>query len=353
MTRAALLRRRLRNHSLTDSACRTPLDVVRRMGAVQAQDYAAAKWAIALRAPGLSESDIDAALDAGTIIRTHVLRPTWHFVDPADLRWMLALTAPRIRTSTGSYHRRFELEPSTFARSRRVIERAFAGRRDLTRAELVDALRRAHLPVDGLRPIFLILDAEVEGLLCSGPRRGKQFTYALVDERVPNGHAVERDDALGRLARIYFTSHGPATLRDFAWWSGLTARDARTAIAAIAPPLAREVVDGLTCWFVDGGAPAISRSPMVHLLPNFDEYLVAYQDRGPITNGMPSRLPLSRGDLLSARLVINGIVAGTWKRTIGRRGVDVQIAAPPRVGDRVRRAMRTAAEAYREFARTS
>ena len=353
MTRAALLRRRLQNHSLTASACRTPLDVVRTMGAVQAQDYAAAKWAIALRGPGLKESDIDAALDAGTIIRTHVLRPTWHFVDPADLRWMLALTAPRIRASTATSHRRLGIEPSALPRSRRVIERAFAGRRDLTRAELVGALRRARLPVDGLQPIFLMLDAEVEGLVCSGPRRGKQFTYALLDERVPNGRVVERHDALGRLARIYLTSHGPATLRDFAWWSGLTTRDARTAIAAIAPSLAHQVVDGLTCWFVDGGAPPISRSPTVHLLPNFDEYLVAYQDRGPITDGMPSRLQLSRGGVLSARLLINGIVAGTWKRTIGRRGVDVEIAAPARIGDRVRRAIRTAAEAYREFARTS
>jgi hypothetical protein len=357
MARRALLQLRLGNHCLVDSTLRTPLDVVRQLGAVQAQDYAAAKWGIGLRAPGLHAADIDAALDEGTIIRTHVLRPTWHFVPPADLRWMLALSARRIRAAMGSYHRRLGLDEPMFKKSRRTIRRALTGRCHLTRAEIIDILRRSGIAVDGLRPTFLMLDAEIESLVCSGPRRGKQFTYALLDERVSESRAITTDSASSELARRFFTSHGPATLRDFAWWSGLPARDARAAIETIASSLEHETLDGLTYWLVDDHGQARLRSPVVHLVPNFDEYLVAYQDRGLVTDGLPSRLALARNDLLSYCVVVNGMVAGTWRKTIDRGGVNVTIGGRELsklvrngpVGERLRRAIRAAAAVYGTF----
>jgi len=357
-TAAAVVRRRLLNQQLVDSSCVTPLDVVRRLGAVQAQDYAAAKWALALRARGVRDADVDAAFDEGAIVRTHVLRPTWHFVAPADLRWLLALTAPRIHAAMATYHRKLGLDRALFAKGRRAIARALSGRQFLTRAELVDVLRRAGTPSDGLRPIFMIIDAEIEGVVCSGPRRGRQFTYALVDERVPDGRALSRDEAVGRLARTYFASHGPATLKDFAWWSGLSGRDARAAIEAVGAALEQETVCERTYWFVESRNEAtlkmathttsVPRRVPVHLLPNFDEYLVAYQDREPITR-VASRVALSRGDLLTNRVIVNGVVVGTWKRTLGSRGVAVEITLTEQVGPRVVHALRAAADAYGSF----
>ena len=349
LTPAAVVRQRLLNQQLVDSSCRTALDVVRRLGAVQAQDYAAAKWALALRARGLREADVDAAFDEGAIVRTHVLRPTWHFVAPDDLRWMLALTAPRIRAAIAGSHRRLGLEPAALAKSRRTIARALAGGQYLTRMELSDVLRRTRLPVAGLQRAFLMIDAEIEGVICSGPRRGQSFTYALLDERVPGGRASSRDEALGKLARTYFASHGPATLNDFAWWSGLSGREARAGIDAVAPALERETVNGRAYWFVAARSPVTRRAATVHLLPNFDEYLVAYQDREPITRGIVSRVALSRGDLLTNRVILNGIVVGTWKRTHGSHGVAVEITLTEQVGAGSVRAMRAAADAYGSF----
>ncbi|HWW88117.1 MAG TPA: winged helix DNA-binding domain-containing protein [Vicinamibacterales bacterium] len=350
-----LLRLRLINHRLVGSTLRTPLEVVSHLGAVQAQDYGSAKWGVGLRAPGLTSAGVDAALDEGTIVRTHVLRPTWHFVAPADLRWMLALSAPRIRKAMGSYLRRLGLTERVLAKSRRTIERALTGHRSLTRAELVDVLRRSGVAVDGLRPNFLTLDAEIEGVVCSGPRRGKQHTYALIEERIPEGRRLEGDAALGELARTYFPSHGPATLRDFGWWSGLAARDARHAVEMNASSLQRATLNGLTYWFVDDAGPRGKfHPPTVHLVPDFDEYLVAYQDRRLIVDGdaSPIHLRRARGDLLSAVVIVNGKVIGTWKRSVQRNALSLEISLSSSVEDRVRRAIRRTVTAYGDFSQT-
>jgi hypothetical protein len=347
LTLQQLLRLRLRNQQLIDPGFRTPQDLVSCLGAVQAQDYGAAKWAIALRTPGVRDTDVDAALDSGAIVRTHVLRPTWHFVAPADVRWMLALSAPRIRTAMGSYFRKQGLDAATLAKSRKTIARALTAGRALTRAELTGALTRARIPADGLRGVFMLIDAEIEALIVSGPRRGKQFTYARLDDRVPAAKPLTRDESIARLTERYFSSHGPATLRDFAWWSGLTIRDARAGLA-MCGSLQSEVVGACTYWFAPATIPAAPRRPMVHLLPNFDEYLVAYQDREVITNGFASRIAISRGDLLSHRVIVDGMVIGTCKRVRGP-DVTVQIATTDPVDASIARALMAAALAYGNF----
>jgi len=337
-----LVRRRLQNQRLDRSEFRKPADVVRWLGAVQAQDYAGAKWALGLRAKGLTDADADRALDEGTILRTHILRPTWHFVIPADIRWMLALTAPRVHAANAHTYREFELDASVFRRSRKALERALRGGKERTRAELASVLRRGGIAAKGIRLAALMIEAELEGVIVSGPRRGKQFTYTLLEERAPCARTLPREEALAELTKRYFSSHGPATLRDYAWWSGLTVRDAKAGIASVEPALHEEVVDGCTYWFVGSRALASSASPSAHLLPNYDEYWVAYKDRGPVAGA-------SGRDAFTHSLVLEGRFAGSWRRTLKKEPVLVEASPHWRLSRVETRALASAARRYGRF----
>ena len=204
---------RLRQQQLARGDGTSPSDVVRWLGAVQAQDYAGARWALGLRVKGTTDEDVARAFDAGTILRTHMLRPTWHFVAPEDIRWVQALTAPRVHAANCSYYRKLELDDRLLARSRAVFERTLDGGAHRTRTELASALARAGIVADGHRLAYLVMHAALERVICSGPRRGKQFTYARLDERAPGARTLARDEALAALTRHYFSSHGriPAT----------------------------------------------------------------------------------------------------------------------------------------------
>jgi hypothetical protein len=306
---------RQRNQALVASDLRRPEEVVSRLGAVQAQDYPGARWALGLRAPGLQDDAVEEAFNAGRILRTHVLRPTWHFVAPADIRWMLALSGPRVHAMSASYLERLELDPRTLTKARRTIERALRGGKHLTRAELGSALTRAGIASPGDRLAMIVMHAELEALVCSGPIRGKQFTYALLEERVPPRKEIDRDAALEALARRYFSSHGPATVRDFVWWSGLTVRDAKAGLEAIADIVQKETIGERTYWFVPRERSKNPASSPLYLLPNYDEYLVAYRDRGnPHAPPKASTSPVGF-DVFGHFVVSGGAVLGTWRRT--------------------------------------
>lgn len=282
----------------------TPPAIVAWFGAVQAQEYAPARWAIGQRARGLDDAAVARAFDAGEILRTHAMRPTWHFVAPGDLRWIQALTGPRVRAASASVLRANELDARVLARSRDVIVRALEGGRFLTRQELAGALERARVPARGQRLAYIVMDAELDALICSGPRRGKQFTYALVDERVAPAAAIDRDEALGRLVTRYVQSHGPATIRDFVWWSGLRVGDARRA-AEIAR--LRHVEIAGVAYLAAGGVPRAGRAAATaHLLPIYDEYVNAYRDRAEIMGGAGGET------LFMHYLIVDGRLAGTW-----------------------------------------
>ena len=248
---------RLINQGIASPIHRRPADIVSWLGAVQAQEYPAAKWALALRTrDGATNDEIERAFDKGHIIRTHVMRPTWHFVAPSDVRWMLELTAPRVHRAMAYQHRQFGLEAATRTRAARIFERALRDGQSLTRAELGAHLARARIKAAGVRLALLTVYAELEGVICSGEKRGKQMTYALLEERVPKAPRVSRDEALAELTRRYFQSHGPATIRDFVWWSGLTAVDAKRGLEMIR---AAHVVIDATHVLVDrsdSGRPA-------------------------------------------------------------------------------------------------
>ena len=247
---------RLRSQHLEGEPLHSAAEVVGWLGAVQAQEYAGAKWALGLRLRRTTEAAIEQAFDAGAILRTHVMRPTWHFVTPEDIRWMLALTAERVTSRMAYYDRQIGLNAAVYRQSGAALAKAMEGGKQLTRAEVTQALARAGIEAEGQRFIHLLMRAELEGLICSGARRGKQFTYTLMDERapMPSGGQLTREEALAELTRRYFTSHGPAMLQDFGWWSGLTLADGKAGIEMASEHLEKATVDGKTYWFAAGTA---------------------------------------------------------------------------------------------------
>ena len=316
---------RLRNQRIVGSPLRTAQDVVAWMGAVQAQEFAVAKWGLALRTPGLKERAVDREFADGRILRTHILRPTWHFVAAADIRWMLSISGPRVHAISSYYYRKNGMTPTLVGRSQKLFARALEGGRALTRTELADALKRARIELFDNLLAHLVMHAELEGLICSGPRRGKQSTYMLLDERVPAARVPAREDSLAELARRYFTSHGPAKVQDFVWWSGMTVRDTKIALEALAGDIVAETFDGETYWMSPSSRPARRGAGTVDLLPIYDEYLIAYRDRRAMA---APREPGDREhDIFAHYLMIDGKVSGTWRRRdVGDR---IELALDP------------------------
>ncbi len=322
MTNLDIAHQRLHNQLITQRAFEKPGDVVEWLGAVQAQDYAAAKWAVGLRLQDATDDDIEQAFVGGDILRTHVMRPTWHFVSPADIRWMLTLTAPRVNAVNAYYYRKLELDDAVFMCSNAVLAKALQGGKQLTRSELVSVLQQAGIATDdSLRFTSIMMRAELDGIVCSGARRGKQFTYALLDERAPQARTLDRDEALAEFARRYFTGHGPATLQDFVWWSGLTVADARAGLEMVKSQIMHEVVDGQTYWFSTSTPAAKDLSQTAYLLPNFDEYTVGYKDRSAVFDASHTKKLDPRGNILVNTMVLDGQVVGTWKRTMKKDAV--------------------------------
>lgn len=323
----ALIDVRLRNQRLSRSTFRDPADAVAWFGAVQSQDYPGAKWGVALRTPGLTSRAFDRAFDEGRILRTHVMRPTWHFVPRADIRWMLSLTAPRIFAAMGSYFRRLGLDSRIVARTQSIFVRALRGGKALTRAELADELRRDGIDVKGQHLGAVVFHAELDQVLCSGPLRGGRFTYMLLDERAPDAAALDGEAARAELARRFFRSHGPATLKDFVWWSGLKAQEAREGIESIRGSLVEEKADGTAYWMMPSRGAAPSSEGTVYLLPNYDECFIAYKDRGHI-RGLPTTRDAPRGlDVYAHLLIVDGRVGGTWRRRDKGGAVRVSVTA--------------------------
>lgn len=319
-----LVTRRLHNQKLAASDGRSARDVVGWLGAVQSQDYGGAKWALGQRIAGSTDAAIERAFADGLILRTHVMRPTWHFVAPADIRWLLTLTAPRVKALLAPYDRRLELDAALLARSHAVVTRALRDGRYLTRVQLGEELAAKQIVASGQRLAHLMMHAEQDQVICSGPRRGKQFTYALLDERVPAAAPLTRDEALAALAARYFTSHGPATVHDFAWWSGLTVGDATRGVAMVRPALIQESRDELTYWFLPTRSAPPPVPPAVRLLPNYDEYGIAYRHRRALMHEDAAAAPAA-GEEFAHLLLVNGQWIGSWKRSNDARACEVQV----------------------------
>jgi hypothetical protein len=328
--------RRLRAQGLTSKPFASPVDAVRRLGAVQSQDYGGAKWALAQRSRATTDSALDRLFDHGEILRTHVMRPTWHLVVPEDIGWLLDLTASRVRAGLASRYRELEIDDKVAGRACAAFAAALAGGKHLTRAELGKTLRAAGISPEGQRLPHLLLRAELDKIIVSGPRRGKQFTFALFDERVPNSRERDRNESLTELARRYFRSHGPAQIPDFTWWSGLTAAEARKGIELAGGALEHASIEGKDYWYDATASQVQGAGVMAHLLPNFDEYTVGYRDRSALipAGGRFDPSLFSFGSILSNVVTIDGVVRGAWRRSSARSGLLIEMRLSERLAAR-------------------
>lgn len=345
-----IAQRRLHNTGLTGGGFERPEQVVRWFGAVQAQDYGPAKWSLGQRCKGLVDDDVERAFAQGHILRTHILRPTWHFVVPEDIHWMLELTAPRVHARNARRYRELGLDESTLAKSTAVMVDALRGGRQLVRGELAGALLDAGIDTGGQRLAYLVMNAELNAVICSGAPSGKQHTYALLDERAPAG-GRGRDDALVELTLRYFTSHGPATVNDFAWWSSLTVADVRTGLELAGPRLLSEVIDGLTYWAAaDAEPPVLPSAPHVLLVQAYDEYVVAVRESRHLldASGLARSQRWDR-PVFTGIVLLDGQIAGHWKRTVGKDAVAIETYLYRPFDAAQGSALRSAAAAYGEF----
>jgi hypothetical protein len=352
LTRATWIAdQRLANQRLVKPTLELATDVVSSLGAVQAQDYGAAKWGLAQRLRGATDADIEEEISTGAIVRTHILRPTWHFVAASDIHWMLALSAPRVHAANAYYYRTLELDEVVFSKSRKVLIKTLQGGKQLTRVELGSALGKAGIRMNDARRLNAsMMSAELDGVICSGARRGKQFTYALLDERVSPSKVLERDEALAELARRYFSTRGPATADDFSWWSGLTKADSKRAVEAAAPELEHATIDGRSYWYPPPSRLPRRRTPIAHLLPNYDEYFIGFRDRSAFAVRLRSAGIEPRIDALSGHLLaIDGQIVGGWNRTFRGKTAVIRLKLLQRLKAVETRAVAKAVENFGEF----
>ena len=352
MTELEIASLRLYNQRVSSPSFAKPEEVVSWLVASQAQDYAGAKWALGLRMRQATDDDVEQAFQSGRILRTHMMRPTWHFVTPADIRWMLALTSPRVHAVNAGMYRQQGLDADTLSRGATALRNALRDGQQLTREELRDALGRAGiLAGNGVRLAYILQYAELNAVICSGPRRGKQFTYMLLDERAPNSQSMGRDEALAELVRRYFTSRGPATVHDMAKWSGLTVADIRQGLDAVKSEFREEVVDGQSYWLPASPStpPVTQPSPSAYLLSIYDEYNSSYKDRSAMSDAQTTEKLIALGSDLQFIVVVDGRVVGTWKRTLAKAAVTVTLNLFVRLTKPQQRAVAQAAERFGAF----
>ena len=348
MNSADIRNLRLQNQKLINPSFKDAEGVVGWLGAVQAQDFPAAKWAIGLRIKNGLEADIEEAFNQGKILRTHVMRPTWHFVLPQDIPWMLELTAPRIKKVLASYDRHLEISEKLISRCNKLFTKALQSGKYLTRSELADVLAKNEIDARTQRLAHILAYAELDAVLCSGPRRGKQFTYALLGERAPRARQIEHDEALAKLAQKYFTSHGPAQVKDFSWWSGLSTKGSNEAVAMIKSKLVQETVNGKTYWMVANSGTASLRTN-AFLLSIYDEYTIAYRDRSDLSSEGNVEKLIRMGNALTAVIVINGEIAGTWKRRINKGKPQITTDLFRKVNKAEEKALQQAEDSFLRF----
>ncbi len=344
-----IARRRLWSQHIAQPRFDHPSQVVAWLGAVQAQEYLSALWALGLRTRQATEASIEQALADKNVVRTWPMRGTIHFVEASDVRWMLALLTPRVVARGAQRFRELGLDESVVARSKAVFASALQGGKQLKRDEMYARLEQAGISTAGQRGYHLLWRSAQEGLICFAAREGKQHTFALLDEWVPASKALTREESLAEVARRYFTGHGPATLQDFVWWSGLTVADARAGLEMVGSQLARESIGEQTYWASLNAQAVADTSLPAFLLPSFDEYLVGYRDRSAVLDPAHAKQAVPGGGILSATVVVDGQVVGTWKRTIKRDRIVLQVDPFSELGQAATHAVAAAVDRYSKF----
>lgn len=313
MNSTDILKIRLFNQLLESSRFGEPHEVVSWMGAIQSQAFEMAKWAIGMRLSGSTNSSIEAAVNQGKIVRTHILRPTWHFVAAEDIHWMWELSAPRIRPAFIGYGKMIGADESLIIKSHKVIEKLLADGNHLTRAEIQELLIAGGIPADNNLMNQIMCRAEVEGIVCNGKLKGNKQTYALLHEWIPKTASPAKEEALEKLARKFFNSHAPATLQDFVWWSGLTTTQARQGIEAIKHDFAEEKINDKVFRLKSNTEIPEKTPESALLLPAYDEFIVSYKERSEIMDKENASKIISRMGIFTPAAALNGRIIGTWK----------------------------------------
>ena len=348
MKNIEITKQRLQNQQIHAPHATTPTELVAWMGAMQAQDYEMSKWAMGVRLPNQTEGALEAALNNGEVLRTHLLRPTWHLVAPADIRWMLALSKPQIEKIVAGYNERLGLDVATRSKSNDIIEKALTQRPNLTRNELMEKLGHHDIQASDIRAAHLMFHAELTGLVCSGIRKGKQLTYALLDMRAPLTKPLHRDNALAELAKRYFQSHSPASLKDFAWWSGLNLTDARIGIENIKDQLEIWQVEK-TIYYVFRTKTSETATKDIILLPAFDEYMVSYTDRSAALDPQFAKQAISSNGIFTPIIVHQGQVIGIWKRKLKPKYLEIEIIPFEPISTNLTNDIKVHFEAYQNY----
>jgi hypothetical protein len=315
---------RLINQRIALSNLQTAKEAVECMVAIQAQDFLMAKWAVGIRLRDPSDEKIQASLDNGEILRTHLLRPTWHFVSAHDIHWIIKLTAPQIISSMKSRHKQMELTDSIFNKSNRILEKTLSEKKYITREEAAMEFARANIRTDDNRLAHILFQAELYGLICSGPARGKKQTYALLEERAPVKRILTRDESLHELAYRYISSRNPATLHDFVWWSGLSVTDGKKALDSVRQEFITETIGSLQYLISPSTTNVTDKRHTFYLIPAFDEFLISYRDRSASLPVTENRKAVSINGIFYPLLVENGEVKGLWKRTIKQNRIIIE-----------------------------
>ncbi len=350
MIKLDIVQQRLHHQQISQHTFTTPSDVVAWMGAMQAQDYTGAKHAIGLRLLNATDADIEQALVSKTIIRTWPLRGTLHFVAAADLRWMLALMGSRLIAGNARRYKELELDEATLLRSNDVLLNALMDGKQLTRKALLAILEQNGISTKGQRAPYLLQRASLDALICQSIMQRNDPTYIAIDDSLPGTKSLTRDEALAELAKRYFTSHGPATLQDFVWWTGLPTGDARAGLESVKDELVQESIDGQIYWLNPSTPTLHKESASLYLLPGFDEYMLGYRDRSAILDAEDATKVVPGGNgVFKPTIVSNGRIVGTWKRTIKKDVVTVTPEPFTSLTDDETQAFAAAAYRYGEY----
>lgn len=338
---------RLRHQQLIKTAFKTPREIVSFFGAMQSQEYASSKWGIGARLPGCQETQVEQAIQDKSIVRTTVFRGTLHLVAAEDIHWMLQLIAPNVKAKMSSQQRKLGLDEAGLAKTNQLITKALKNGNHHTRKELTDLLQKNGIDTSENRMNHIIYHASVERVICNGPLRGKQSTYTLLQEWVPNNTPLQREEALHKLAGRYFTSHGPATVHDFAQWAGISVADAKAGLQGVQSSLQSQEIDEITFWMAP--AKKVTETDTYLLLPAFDEYFIGYKDRSTLIDSRFTSNVMTNNGIFNPIMVHNGQVIGTWKRALKKNSVTITTDLFKPAKKALLKAFEPAARQYADF----
>jgi hypothetical protein len=350
VTNMDIVSQRLVNQRIDGEKFEEPEEVVRWLGAIQAQDYLQSLWAVGLRLKSATVADVEHAISDGRIVRTWPMRGTLHFVPPEDAMWMLKLSASRMLAKDGRRLKQLGLDEEIMERCKELFYDALKGNRRLTRPDMMKLLEEAGISTENQRGYHILWYASQAGLICLGPMQDKQQTFVLLDAWVPKSRDLSREESLAELARRYVASHGPATVHDFAWWAGLTVTEARSGLEAAKQGLISENIDGKEYWMTSDtpGHIAYDKSS-IDLLPAFDEYLIGYKDRNAVLAvEHATKIVPGKNGVFQPTIVAGGRVAGTWKRRLKKNSIEITLSPFAHLGDLAERAIE-AANSFSDF----